>query len=68
MEIPRITPREVMERLDRGEAIAFVDARSAQAMEHASQQIPGSTRVPPDDIDGHTGNLPRGFTVVAYCT
>lgn len=68
MDIPRITPRKVIERLDDGERIAFIDARSAQAYQDAVQQIPGSIRIPPDQTDAHVDDLPRGVTLVAYCT
>jgi rhodanese-related sulfurtransferase len=67
-DIPRITPDEVAERLARGDAIVFLDARSAHAMERATEQIPGSTRVPADDIDRHVAAIPRDALAVAYCT
>ena len=68
MDIARITPREVAHRLDRGERIAFLDSRSAKAMERATDQIPGSLRVPPEDIDRRAPDVPRATTLVAYCT
>jgi rhodanese-related sulfurtransferase len=68
MDIPRITPDQVAERLHRGEHITFLDARSAKAMERATEQLPKSVRVPPDDIDRHVSGLPRSATFVAYCT
>ena len=69
MEIPRITPRQVVERLDLGERVAFIDARSAHAYQDAVQQIPGSIRIPPDQTDAHVDELPRsGVALIAYCT
>jgi rhodanese-related sulfurtransferase len=68
MEVTRITVDEVRERLARGEALAIVDARSAESWEKAETQIPGSFRVPPDDVAGHAASVPRGRAVVAYCT
>ena len=69
MEIPRITPRQIVERLDQGERIAFIDARSERAYQDAVQQIPGSIRIPPDQTDARADELPRGgATLVAYCT
>ncbi|MFL5261191.1 MAG: rhodanese-like domain-containing protein [Anaeromyxobacteraceae bacterium] len=67
-DIPRITPDEVAERLARGDAVAFLDARSAHAMERATEQIPASTRVPADDIDRHVTAIPKDAVAVAYCT
>jgi superoxide dismutase, Fe-Mn family len=68
MEVTRITVDEVRERLARGEPLAIVDARSAEAWEKTETQIPGSIRVPPDDVAGHAADIPRDRAVVAYCT
>jgi rhodanese-related sulfurtransferase len=68
MEITRITVDEVRERLARGEPLTIVDARSAGAWENAETQIPGSVRVPPGDVAGHVGQVPRERAIVTYCT
>ena len=68
MEITRITVDEVRERLARGEPLTIVDARSADAWENAETQIPGSVRVPPDDVAGHVAQVPRERAIVTYCT
>lgn len=68
MEVTRITVDEVRERLARGEPLAIIDARSAESWGKAGTQIPGSIRVPSDDVAGHAANVPRGRAVVAYCT
>ena len=68
MEITRITVDEVRERLARREPLTIVDARSAEAWAKAETQIPGSVRVPPDDVAGHAEHVPRDRAVVTYCT
>jgi rhodanese-related sulfurtransferase len=68
MEVTRITVDEVRERLARGEPLAIVDARSAESWGKARNQIPGSVRVPPDDVAGHAADVPRDRAVVTYCT
>jgi hypothetical protein len=68
MEVTRITVDELRERLARGEPLAIVDARSAESWGKATTQIPSSVRVPPDDVAGHAARVPRGRSVVAYCT
>jgi rhodanese-related sulfurtransferase len=68
MEITRITVDEVRERLARGERLTIVDARSAEAWAKAQTQIPGSVRVPPDDVAAHAEHVPRDRAVVTYCT
>jgi rhodanese-related sulfurtransferase len=68
MEITRITVDEVRERLARGEPLALVDARSAESWAKADTQIPGSIRVPPDEVEAHVDEIPRDRAVVTYCT
>lgn len=69
MEKPRMSPAAVANHLRRGEQVVFLDARSAQACEQATETIPGSIRVPPTDIDPHVAGVPRSATlVIAYCT
>jgi rhodanese-related sulfurtransferase len=68
MEVSRVTVDEVRMRLDRGEPLVFVDARSAESWSKAQSQIPGSVRVPPDEVAGHVDGVPRGRAVVTYCT
>jgi len=68
MEVTRITVEEVRTRLDRGEPLGFVDARSAESWSKAKSQIPGSVRVPPDDVANHVDGVPRGRAIVTYCT
>lgn len=68
MEVTRITVDEVRERLSRGEPLTIVDARSADSWSKAKTQIPGSVRVPPDQVEEHAAAVPKGRAVVAYCT
>jgi rhodanese-related sulfurtransferase len=68
MEVTRVTVDEVRARLDRGEPLVMVDARNAEAWGKAETQIPGSVRVPPEDVTRHLADLPQGRAVITYCT
>jgi len=68
MEPQRITADEVKRRMDSGEAIAFLDARADEAWRKAELQIPGSIRVPPDDVGAQVDRIPRRGLIVPYCT
>jgi rhodanese-related sulfurtransferase len=67
-DVNRITVDELRERLERDEPLVFVDARGAEAWSKSDHQIPGSIRVPPDDVDAHVHEIPRGRAIVTYCT
>jgi rhodanese-related sulfurtransferase len=66
--VTRVTADEIVERLDRGEPIAFVDSRNPQAWGEAEEKIAGAIRVPADEIDGHLDEIPKDRSVVTYCT
>ncbi len=68
MEPDRITVDEVRRRIARGERPVMIDARSAASWSEASSQVPGSIRVPPDEVAGHLREIPKGRPIVAYCT
>ena len=69
MEIPRIRPEQVADRMRRGDRVVFLDSRSTTAYQAATEEIPGSLRVPPGDVDARVSDIPRGVTmVVTYCT
>jgi rhodanese-related sulfurtransferase len=68
MEVSRITVDEVSDRLERGEPLAFLDTRSAESWSKADSQIPGSIRVPPDDVEAHLPEIPQGRVLVTHCT
>lgn len=68
MEPERITPDEAQRMWASGAPVAFVDARSAESWAKASRQIPGSVRVPPDDVESRLAQVPQGKTIITYCT
>jgi hypothetical protein len=53
MDIPRITIEDLKRRVDAHEALAVLDPRAADAWKSSESQIPGSIRVPPDEVDKH---------------
>lgn len=68
MEATRVTVNEVKERMDRGEAFAFVDTRNPQAWGEAQTKLPHAIRIPADEVEQHLDEIPRDRTVITYCT
>jgi rhodanese-related sulfurtransferase len=66
--IPRIAVDELKRRLDRGETITLVDARSPDSYAKANEKIPNAVRVPVGSEEQHLGEVPRGRMVVTFCT
>jgi 3-mercaptopyruvate sulfurtransferase SseA len=56
-EVPRMAPSVLKDRLDAGDDVLVVDARSASS--YAAQHISGAISIPLDE-------LPRGETIIFY--
>ena len=65
-EVPRISPAQLKERLDGGEDVLVVDARSEG--EYAEQHIPGAISVPLTQVEARLDEFPRDKEIVFYCT
>lgn len=65
-EVPRIAPSVLKQRLDAGERLLVVDARSSG--EHAEAHIPGAISVPLSELEARLNELPRDQEIVFYCT
>ena len=68
LDATRVTAEEVFARLDRGEPIAFVDARREQEWRRSNEQLPNAVRLAPDGEDETLPLIPPGRSVVTYCT
>jgi sodium/hydrogen antiporter len=66
--MPRITPEELAARLASDNPPLVLDVRSRSAYAHDAARIPGSVRVPPDEVTEWAAEQPRERPVVAYCT
>jgi len=62
---PRITPAELREKLERGEAVVYdTRAKTAYDQEH----IKGALSMPSGEVAGRAGELPKDKLIVFYCT
>jgi rhodanese-related sulfurtransferase len=68
MAVQRITAEHLKRLMDSGEQLTVLDTRSAESWKSSTVQIPGSKRVPPDDVQEHLSEIPRDRLAVAYCT
>ena len=64
--MPRISPEELKERLDNGEAILIVDSRSL--VEFETGHIAGAISVPSYEVESRLDEFPRDQEIVLYCT
>jgi len=60
-----ITPREVKDRLDRGEKLLLVDVREPWEVAHC--RIDGAVHIPMDSIPANLQKLDTDDDVIFYC-
>lgn len=68
VEVSRVTVDEVLARIERGEPILFVDARNEQAWTESDVKLPGAVRVEAERVGEHLAEIPKGRSIVVYCT
>ena len=61
----RITPAELKQMLDGGTAVLY-DTRAKGAYD--AEHIKGSLSMPSNEVGDRAGELPKGKTLVFYCT
>lgn len=66
--VPRLTVRELAERLAGPEPPVVLDVRSRSSYDRDGARIPGDVRVPPDGVAEWAAGQDRGRPVVTYCT
>ncbi len=60
-----ITPKELKDRLDKGEQLVLLDVR--EPWEHSLAKIEGSTLIPLGTLPQSMDKLDKGAEIIAYC-
>jgi SNARE associated Golgi protein len=68
LRINRITPHEVHDLLERGQAITIVDLRHPAEVERAGMKIAGALVLRPDELRSRSDEIPRDQQIILYCT
>ncbi len=68
LRVARISPEELREKLDAGEAIVVVDLRHSLDFEADPRSIPGALRMDTEELAARHQEIPRDRDVILYCT
>jgi membrane protein DedA with SNARE-associated domain len=68
LQIDRITPEELHDKIARGEDLTLVDLRHAVEFEADPESLPGAVRMTPEEVEARAAELPTDRDVVFYCT
>ncbi len=68
LRVGRLSPVELKELLDRGEALVLVDLRHRREVEESGTTLPGALHIAPEELDRRHGEIARGHQVVLFCS
>ena len=68
LDIARIKPEELRDRMNAGEEFTVIDVRNPQEWGQSEVMLPGAIRLPMDELDKSLARIPKNKPVVAYCT
>ncbi len=64
----RITPQQLVERMQRSEPVTVVDLRQRMDFELQPAMIPGALRIPLSEVAARRDEIPTRYDVVLVCT
>jgi membrane protein DedA with SNARE-associated domain len=68
LRIARITPRELLEKLNAGEELMIVDLRQPLDIETVPYAIPGALQMAMEELEKRHQEIPRDRDIVLYCS
>jgi membrane protein DedA with SNARE-associated domain len=68
LRVARITPDELLRKLDGGEDVMIVDLRSALDVETEGSKLPGALLMAPEELEQRHREIPRDRDIILYCT
>ena len=68
LRLARITPEDLLQRLERKEPPVVLDLRHPLEFVGDPHMIPGALRMSPEDLDQRYSEIPRDRDVVLYCS
>ena len=66
LDLSRITPEELRDRMDAGEDLYIIDLRAS--LDNDSPSIPGSIRLSAEDLPSSSRQIPRNREIILYCS
>lgn len=66
--VERVSPEELKAKIERGEDVIIIDARSPGSYNGSPNRIKGDIRIPFSDINSMADKLPNDKETVIYCT
>lgn len=66
IEIRPLEAYELRRMLELGDPVTVLDVRSVDAYQGSDAEVHGALRIPPQELERHLRDLPRGRQIVTY--
>jgi membrane protein DedA with SNARE-associated domain len=66
LDVARITPEELRDRMDSGEALYIVDMRGGSGTD--AESVPGAIRLSAEDLTANPQQIPRDRDIILFCS
>ena len=63
-----ISAEEAWELVEQGANPVFIDTRNARHWAQSDVKIPGALRIWREELEARISEVPRGRTIITYCT
>jgi len=68
VRIARITPEELLDRMQGGEPMMIVDLRNLDHLVSEGLRVPGALHMDPADLERRHREIPRDQEIALYCS
>ena len=68
LRIARITPEELLRKLNAGESVMIVDLRNPLDVQTSGAKLPGALLMAPGELEDRHKEIPRDRDIILYCT
>jgi len=68
LRIARVTPEELLRKIEAGEPLMIVDLRTALDVETEGHKLPGALVMAPEQLEARNQEIPRDRDIILYCT
>ena len=68
LRVARITPEDLLAKLNAGESVMIVDLRNPLDVETEGAKLPGALLMAPSDLESRHQEIPRDRDIILYCT
>ena len=68
LRIARITPEELLRKLNTGESVVIVDLRNPLDVQTSGSKLRGALLMAPGELEDRQAEIPRDRDIILYCT